>query len=223
MVIHAIDAHAVALRVVQSLAVRQSCVTGCPRDPPNKSECRHNLRPGERGAKFWKRFLRSFELVTAMMESAVLPVDFMIVEYDAGAFDLAEALASDAPQPLRVRFSEATLWVGQKRRGQFMAACTTYWDALVAHSAAERRRLVRRSTAIDDTMEAFAGELMQPPDIGPSTRCREGACLPHMQAFTPGSAHTLAGTAAPPAPPSYDVKARPFWLCPPRLGGERSC
>jgi prepilin-type processing-associated H-X9-DG protein len=36
-----------------------------------------------------------------------------------------------------------------------------------------------------------------------------------MQAFTPGSAHTLAESAAPPEPPSYDVKARPFYLCAP--------
>ena len=152
MVIHAVDAHAVALRVVRSLAVRQGCVTGCPRDPPETSECRHNLRPGERGAKFWKRFLRSLDILTAMMESAVQAADFMIAEYDACAFDLAEALASDAPQPVRVRVSEATLWAGYKCRGHFTSACMAFRDGLVARSSAERRRLVRRSTAIDDTM-----------------------------------------------------------------------
>ena len=213
--IHAADHRGVASRVARSSAIKRGCITGIPFDPPKKTECRHSLRPGQRGPSFWKRVLRCLEITNGMMETGVEPVDFMVVEHEAGAFDLAEVLAATAKPALRLIRGEATLWVGHLRRCRFAAARGEYWNALQEQAQSERRSLIRRRTEIDDTLEEMARELPQLPVIDPAVRFRSGCCPPQRQPVTAGGGYNVTTALAPAAPPRYEEKSRPFALCAP--------
>ena len=149
------------------------------------------------------------------METGAEPVDFMVVEHEAGAFDLAEVLAATAKPVLRLIRGEATLWVGHLRRCRFAAARGEYWNALQEQAQSERRSLIRRRTEIDDTLEEMARELPQLPVIDPAERFRLGCCPPQRQPVTASGGHNVTTVLAPAAPLRYEEKSRPFALCAP--------